>query len=563
MAHAVFISYVSEDLATAEAVCHGLEALGVCCWIAPRDIPPGMEWPAAIIDAITQSRALVLIFSSHTNQSHQVPREIERAVDKGIPVICLRIERVEPTASLEYFMGVVHWVDAMTSLERSITRVADAVRPHTITPVTTEKDKTDRPFRPAVERFQQRLRFRNTVIVTSIAIAVVVSLLAVMSVFDLFTLDTRLASLTMWAARPLISRVISPDLTMVAVGNDMPLSEGRRQYAVVIDRLSEAGAKVIAFDMYFESSTPDDELLRRAIERARQRGAAVIVGVRALSDGQPKLLAELRDAVSTWGMPCIGQRLGSAWIEVLAVEKGPLAAKDHRPFVWSLALRAVAAQRDLDLSIDQIDLDDQEIFADHVTTHHKERFRFSTTSQAQRFQKGCPIIAEGDRVHYLMIALSPLDALREPVRRFTYSTIMASTPLTSAQGFNGKIVLLGVESSDDTFQVPGGERRFGFELHADAINTLLMGITIRPLSQGPQLAISIVLALVGGTIRYARCAATKPRCRLILLGTVGIYIAMTLVAYSHLSVLLSPLYHLGSLVGAYLFAAKVEVRWFR
>ncbi len=398
---------------------------------------------------------------------------------------------------------------------------------------------------------------------TSIAIAVVVSLLALMAALDLFTLDTRLASLTMWAARPLTTPVISPDLAMVALDSSVPRSEWRRLHAVVVDRLSEAGAKVIAFDMYFESSTPDDGALARAIERARQRGTAVIVGVNALTNDQPKLLAELQGAVAAWGMLCVGEQLDSAWSEPLAIEKSPSSEANRRPFVWSLALRTVAARRSLDLFIDHIDPYSQEILADHVTTHHKESFRFSTTSQARRFQKGCPIIAAGDRVHSMMIALSPLAALRDLVRRFTYAALTAPTNPPSVQVFHDRIVLLGVESPDDTLEVPGGERRFGFELHADAINTLLTGITIRPLDQGTQLAISIVLALVGGTIRYVRPSVTKRRRQLALLATAGLYVVLTLVAYSCWHVLLSPLYHLGGLGGAYLLAGKVEARWFR
>ena len=52
MAHDVFISYSSKDKAVADAVCAGLEGRGIACWMAPRDIVPGVDWGAAIIDAI-------------------------------------------------------------------------------------------------------------------------------------------------------------------------------------------------------------------------------------------------------------------------------------------------------------------------------------------------------------------------------------------------------------------------------------------------------------------------------------------------------------------------------
>jgi hypothetical protein len=65
MAHDVFISYSTQDKPTADALCATLEAKGIRCWIAPRDIVPGMDWGEAIIDALQTSRVMVLVFSSH------------------------------------------------------------------------------------------------------------------------------------------------------------------------------------------------------------------------------------------------------------------------------------------------------------------------------------------------------------------------------------------------------------------------------------------------------------------------------------------------------------------
>src|ERR1051326_8925254 len=44
MAHEVFISHSSQDKTAADRVCSFLEAKGMRCWIAPRDIVPGVEW---------------------------------------------------------------------------------------------------------------------------------------------------------------------------------------------------------------------------------------------------------------------------------------------------------------------------------------------------------------------------------------------------------------------------------------------------------------------------------------------------------------------------------------
>jgi hypothetical protein len=108
----VFVSYSQADRRLAFELVGYLEAKGLACWIAPRDITPSAEWAAEIIDAISTARLLVLVFSRGSNESPQVRREIERAVHKKVPVIAFRIEDVLPERSLEYFLSAQHWLDA-------------------------------------------------------------------------------------------------------------------------------------------------------------------------------------------------------------------------------------------------------------------------------------------------------------------------------------------------------------------------------------------------------------------------------------------------------------------
>jgi len=129
MAHDVFISYSSKDKPTADATCAVLEQHGIRCWMAPRDITPGADWGESIVEALHSSRALVLVFSQHANLSPQIKREVERAVNKGLPVIPLRIENVMPAKSLEYFLSTPHWLDAFTPpLEQHLNYLADVIR---------------------------------------------------------------------------------------------------------------------------------------------------------------------------------------------------------------------------------------------------------------------------------------------------------------------------------------------------------------------------------------------------------------------------------------------------
>jgi len=124
----VFISYASKDKIVADAVCARLEAAGIRCWIAPRDIVAGTSYGEAIIDAIHGAKVMVLVFSSSANASGHIPKEVERAVSSGVAILPFRIEDVAPGKSLDYFIGSVHWLDAMTPpMEKHLDNLAATV----------------------------------------------------------------------------------------------------------------------------------------------------------------------------------------------------------------------------------------------------------------------------------------------------------------------------------------------------------------------------------------------------------------------------------------------------
>lgn len=139
MAHDVFISYTMEDKPIADAACATLESAGIRCWIAPRDVLPSMDWGAAIISAIKSSKVMVLIFSSHANQSDQIKREVNHAIETGLSVITFRIENVDPTGTLEFYLDVIHWLDAIDPpLEMQLQRLSENVKQLLGQPVTRQ-----------------------------------------------------------------------------------------------------------------------------------------------------------------------------------------------------------------------------------------------------------------------------------------------------------------------------------------------------------------------------------------------------------------------------------------
>jgi hypothetical protein len=182
MAHDVFISYSSRDKNTADAVCAALERNRIRCWIASRDVMPGKEWGEEIVQAISNSQIMVLVFSSAANRSQQVLREVERAVNKNVIIVPFRIEDVLPTRSMEYFLYSTHWLDALTpDLEKHIGRLVDTVGKLLASPeqhVAAVPPMMGRP-KPPYHRLKERIRQ------VSIGVLVLLALFGIAKIFNI------------------------------------------------------------------------------------------------------------------------------------------------------------------------------------------------------------------------------------------------------------------------------------------------------------------------------------------------------------------------------------------
>ena len=125
----VFVSYSSADHVKADAIRAALEAAGIACWIAPRDLSAGTQWGAGIVQAIDACEAVLVVFSQAANDSPQVAREMELAVSRRRPLIPIRIADDMPTDDMQYFLGVSHWFNAYEQpIEAYLPDITGAVR---------------------------------------------------------------------------------------------------------------------------------------------------------------------------------------------------------------------------------------------------------------------------------------------------------------------------------------------------------------------------------------------------------------------------------------------------
>jgi tetratricopeptide (TPR) repeat protein len=116
----VFVSYATADRKQALKVCKAIERRGTQCWISSRDVAPGENYQEAIVHALRDTRAMVLIFSEAANSSDEIKKELSLASRYHVPVIALRIEDVEPSDAFAYELSTRQWIDAFDGWDKSI-----------------------------------------------------------------------------------------------------------------------------------------------------------------------------------------------------------------------------------------------------------------------------------------------------------------------------------------------------------------------------------------------------------------------------------------------------------
>ncbi len=118
----LFISHSSRDgAAIAQPLAAALESAGHRCWIAPRDVKPGVAYPGQIVGAIRDCAGLILVLTPAANESQDVLQEVQRASKHRRVIAPVVVDDTTPTDDLDYYLAVRHqirWSDAgQTALE--------------------------------------------------------------------------------------------------------------------------------------------------------------------------------------------------------------------------------------------------------------------------------------------------------------------------------------------------------------------------------------------------------------------------------------------------------------
>ena len=105
MSKDIFVSYTTPDRRIADDVVSFFETQGIDCFIAPRDVDPGLAYAANLMRAIDNARAIILIASGAINDSAHVLNEIEAIINKKKPLIPFFIEDFAMSDEFCYYLS--------------------------------------------------------------------------------------------------------------------------------------------------------------------------------------------------------------------------------------------------------------------------------------------------------------------------------------------------------------------------------------------------------------------------------------------------------------------------
>jgi hypothetical protein len=127
MSASVFISYASQDQKVASTLCKALEGRGYPCWIAARDIAPGENFQISIVRAIRSARIMLLVFTSNSNNSEEMAKELALASQSRLIVVPLRIEDVRQNDAFAYEFATRQWIDFFADWETAMEQLAQRI----------------------------------------------------------------------------------------------------------------------------------------------------------------------------------------------------------------------------------------------------------------------------------------------------------------------------------------------------------------------------------------------------------------------------------------------------
>lgn len=120
MSQTVFISYSAKNIQEVTEVTDRLQQAGISYWKAPEMIPAGSNYAREIPKAIAVSKVFLLIISKESQQSIWVEKELDCAINHGVTVVPVRIDRQPLCEVFRFYLNNVQTIDCFDHPKRGL-----------------------------------------------------------------------------------------------------------------------------------------------------------------------------------------------------------------------------------------------------------------------------------------------------------------------------------------------------------------------------------------------------------------------------------------------------------
>ena len=153
-----FISYSTKNQSDADALRYLLVKKGVATWMAPYDIPVGAVYAEVVAHAIKECACFVLLLTDAAQNSHWVPKELERAVNYGKTILPIRLENTVLNEEFGLYIATTQIVSAQRveeneeGIKKALARISALTTPKLLqeqvpkqTPSSSESHTSKQP----------------------------------------------------------------------------------------------------------------------------------------------------------------------------------------------------------------------------------------------------------------------------------------------------------------------------------------------------------------------------------------------------------------------------------
>lgn len=107
----VFLSHASKDFNMIESLASHLEANGIPCWYAPRNIPYGQTYNTQIAIDIETVEAVLVFITENVKSSEFIQKEVDLAIRYKRTIIPVLVDGSEIPKELELYLCNIQWLN--------------------------------------------------------------------------------------------------------------------------------------------------------------------------------------------------------------------------------------------------------------------------------------------------------------------------------------------------------------------------------------------------------------------------------------------------------------------